>query len=224
MRTDPDKNPLTYAVTAGPSDGVLTPCQPPERTPTRRSSSAALTPYQSDTFTATAQRRPVLHQRPRHRADHRGQLPGGHAHQRGIAGPNHVAVSATRAYITNTFDGTVSVIDTNTNNVIATIGVGEEPGAVAVRGNHVYVANYVSGTVSVIDATNNTVTATIPVGARPVGIAPTPDGTKVYVRNGYDVGTVTVINLVPTQADNTVIKIILCRDSFERQTPPSPRQ
>ena len=126
-----------------------------------------------------------------------------------FAGPTHVAVSDTRAYVSNTTDGTVSVIDTITNNVVATVDVGGEPGAIAVRGDRVYVTNYVSGTVSVIDATNNTVVATIPVGERPMGIAPTPDGTKVYVRNGYDVGTVTVIDTDSTSATyNTVVKTI----------------
>ena len=201
--TDPDGNPLTYAVTAGPSGGVLTPGQTPGTYSYTPFFISRFNAYPSDTFTATV-------------SDGQSSINvpvtvpiTAASYQLGTpisvgSGPNHVAVSATRAYITNTFDGTVSVIDTSTNNVIATIGVGQEPGAVAVRGDRVYVANYVSGTVSVIDATNNTVTATIPVGARPVGIAPTPDGTKVYVRNGYDVGTVTVINAT----NNTVIKTI----------------
>ena len=201
--TDPDFNPLTYAVTAGPSGGVLTPGQTPGTYSYTPFFISRFNAYQSDTFTATV-------------SDGQSSINvpvtvpiTAASYQLGTpisvgSGPNHVAVSATRAYITDTFDGTVSVIDTSINNVVATIGVGQEPGAVAVHGDHVYVANYVSGTVSVIDATNNTVAATIPVGARPVGIAPTPDGTKVYVRNGYDVGTVTVINAT----NNTVIKTI----------------
>ena len=36
-------------------------------------------------------------------------------------------------------------------------------------------------TVSVIDTATNTVTATVPVGSYPIGVAVTPDGTKVYV-------------------------------------------
>ena len=201
--TDPDSNPLTYAVTAGPSGGVLTPGQTPGTYSYTPFFISRFNAYPSDTFTATVSdgqssiNVPVTV--PITAASYQVGTPISVG-----SGPNHVAVSDTRAYITNTFDGTVSVIDTNTNNVVATIGVGQEPGAVAVRGNHVYVANYVSGTVSVIDATNNTVTATIPVGARPVGIAPTPDGTKVYVRNGYDIGTVTVINAT----NNTVINTI----------------
>lgn len=78
---------------------------------------------------------------------------------------------AHNAYITNQGDGTVSVIDTATNTVTATIPVGSssEPFGVAVTpdGSKVYVADYGGDTVSVIDAASNTVTATIPVGADP---------------------------------------------------------
>ena len=50
---------------------------------------------------------------------------------------------AQNAYITNTGSNTVSVIDTATNTVTATIPVGGEPYSVAVSpdGSKVYVAN-----------------------------------------------------------------------------------
>ena len=40
-----------------------------------------------------------------------------------------------------------------------------------------------SSTVSVIATATNTVIATIPVGVAPIGVAVTPDGSKVYVAN-----------------------------------------
>ena len=43
-----------------------------------------------------------------------------------------------------------------------------------------YVTNS-NGTVSVIDTTTNTVTASAPAGMSPIGVAISPDGTKVYV-------------------------------------------
>ena len=63
-----------------------------------------------------------------------------------------------------------------------------------------------SGTVAVIDTQTNTVFATIPVGPvpfAPIGMAITPDGTRVYVTNAgdpFDVasGTVAVIDPRPT--------------------------
>jgi len=75
---------------------------------------------------------------------------------------------------------TVSVIDTATNTVIATIPVGFEPVGVAVTpdGSKVYITNNNSSTVSVIDTVTNTVTATIPVGLFPFGVAVTPDGSR----------------------------------------------
>jgi YVTN family beta-propeller protein len=104
---------------------------------------------------------------------------------------------AQNAYITNIGDNTVSVINTATNKVTATIPVGRGPVGVAVtrNGSKVYVTNANEpdiGTVSVIDTATNTVTATIFVGS-PAGVAVTPDGSKVYVTNDGD-DTVSVVD------------------------------
>src|SRR5689334_17725437 len=63
------------------------------------------------------------------------------------------AYAAPFAYITNASSNTVSVIDTATNLVIATIPVGVGPGGVAVHpdGSRVYVTHGASNTLSVID-------------------------------------------------------------------------
>jgi YVTN family beta-propeller protein len=103
------------------------------------------------------------------------------------------------AYVTNTPSNTVSVIDTATNNVVATVPVGNGPFGVAVTpdGKRAYVANIgfsaFSNTVSVIDTATNTVVATVTVGFQPIGVAITPDGTRAYVTNNAD-GTVSVID------------------------------
>jgi YVTN family beta-propeller protein len=78
-----------------------------------------------------------------------------------LLGP--ASTHAQNAYITNADSGTVSVIDTATDTVSATIPVGLSPEAVAVKpdGSRVYVANVSSNTVSVIDRATNTVSATI---------------------------------------------------------------
>ena len=54
-----------------------------------------------------------------------------------------VTPDGTRAYVTDSNDDTVSVINTATNTVIATIPVGTSPGDVAVNpdGTRVYVTN-----------------------------------------------------------------------------------
>jgi YVTN family beta-propeller protein len=89
-------------------------------------------------------------------------------------------------YVTNTRPAdTLSVIDTRTNTVIATIPVGDNPVGLAVspNGSKVYVANYDDDHVSVIDTATNTVVANIPAISSGFGVAITPDGSKVYVTN-----------------------------------------
>ena len=109
-------------------------------------------------------------------------------------------------YVTNQGgSNTVSVINTATNTVVATIPVGIVPGLLAVSpdGTRVYVPNQGSDTVSVINTATNTVVATIPAGSQPVGAGVSPDGARVYVTN-TNANTVSVINT----ATNTVITTI----------------
>jgi YVTN family beta-propeller protein len=79
------------------------------------------------------------------------------------------AQAQTSAYVTNT-SGTVSVIDTATNTVVATILVGIFPsgGAITPDGTRAYVANIVNS-ISVIDTATNTVVDTIASGQFPTG-------------------------------------------------------
>jgi len=79
----------------------------------------------------------------------------------------------------------VSVINTATNTVTATVSVGVNPVGVAITpdGTRAYVANLAAGSVSVIDTATNTVIGTVTVGLAPRGIAITPDGTRAYVVN-----------------------------------------
>jgi len=116
-----------------------------------------------------------------------------------------VAVSpdGSKVYVTNTFSNsnTVSVIDTATNTVSATIPIGASLGvAVTPDGSKVYVANVGAGAVSVIDTATNSVIATIPVNA--FGVAVSPDGSKVYVTNSF--GFPAPVSVIDT-ATNTII-------------------
>jgi YVTN family beta-propeller protein len=89
------------------------------------------------------------------------------------------------AYISNNLSNNVSVIDTVTNTVVATVPVGTGPFGVAVNraGTRVYVTNRESNTLSVIDTETNMVRATVPVGTGPFGVAVNPAGSRVYVAN-----------------------------------------
>ncbi|AKB28648.1 cell surface protein [Methanosarcina siciliae T4/M] len=127
-------------------------------------------------------------------------------------GPLGVAASpdGTRIYVTNSFynhRGTVSVIDTALNEVIATVDIGDKysPCGIAVTpdGKKLYVANRDIDGVSVIDTSTNTVIATIPVGINPLGVAVNPDGTKVYVTNRYS-NNVSVIDTATNKVVATV--------------------
>src|SRR5438552_2982534 len=93
---------------------------------------------------------------------------------------------AVRAYISNSDSNNVSVIDTSTNTVVATVPIGGSPRGVAVNsaGTSAYIAaitNTNSGIVSVIDTATNTVVATVMLGNTFVeGVAVNPAGTRVY--------------------------------------------
>ena len=109
------------------------------------------------------------------------------------------------AYITNAESDNISVIDTDTNKVTATISVGSNPIGVVIdpNGTKIYVVNAYSNDVSIIDTATNKITATVPVGSSPQGIAVSPNGTKVYVAN-HNSNNVSVID---TSA-NTVVSTL----------------
>lgn len=120
------------------------------------------------------------------------------------------------AYITS-YDptNTVSVVDIDTNTVVASvIGAYEVfPYGVAVNpsGTKVYVtctedtpsAPPDTGIVSVISTATNTIIATVPVGLRPEGVAVTSDGKKAYVANSFS-GTVSVIDTSTNTVTTTI--------------------
>lgn len=119
---------------------------------------------------------------------------------------------AQNAYITNEGPypfsaSTVSVINTMTSTVTATIPVG--PAAIGVAATpfgKVYITNLGNNTVSVINSATNMVTATIPVGTGPIGVAASPDGSKVYVANlGFPgTGSVSVIDTATNTITGTI--------------------
>jgi YVTN family beta-propeller protein len=131
----------------------------------------------------------------------------------------------TYAYIPN--DGHISVIDTATNTVIATVPVGGNEVAVTPDGTKLYVTNAsLKNDVSVINTSTNSVIANVPVGTHPVGIAITPDGKKAYVTNSgpgstsgpgilWDFDDVNTDIFVIDTATNTVIATVPLYDHTE---------
>lgn len=136
--------------------------------------------------------------------------------------PYTVTINAagTKVYVTNSNSTTVSVIDTATNTITATITGFDGPSGFAIRpnSNFAYVNNYGAGfpdqsgfgtTVRVVDLNTNTIVgAAITVGQAPAALAATPDGAFIYVANYVDgnpgTGTMSVIRT----SDNTVVATI----------------
>ena len=123
----------------------------------------------------------------------------------------------------NTGTGTMSVIRTSDNTVVATIPGFSGPFAIAItpNGKYAYVTNFGSNnfapigtTVSVVDLTLNAIVATVDLSIQPSGIAITPDGRYAYATNyntlyaGAGFTDLTagegVVNIIDT-ATNTVV-------------------
>jgi YVTN family beta-propeller protein len=109
-------------------------------------------------------------------------------------------------YVANFYSNTVSVIDSNTNNVIATIPFASNTSPIDIAfdssNGNLYVTNYNTGTVSVINGNTNRVISTIFVGGNPTAIAVNYANGDVYVADG--VNAVRVINPITNRLVHTV--------------------
>jgi YVTN family beta-propeller protein len=96
-----------------------------------------------------------------------------------------------RAYVMTSSTGTVTVYNTATYSVIATVKVSATPTSIALdpTTHQVYVSDLNHGVVSVINATTNTLSTTIPVGGTPTSIAIDSAAGLVYVANLQNTGT-----------------------------------
>ena len=136
------------------------------------------------------------------------------------AGAFFVAIAATtafaggpKAYIGNFKDNSVSVIDTDSGTVVATVPVSAGPHGMAITrdGRTVYVSGDGSSSVDVIDTATDKVVKTIEVGKTPNGIALTPDNrlllVTVYGDNRLaliDTSTQSVAGTIPVPKPHTV--------------------
>lgn len=97
---------------------------------------------------------------------------------------------------TNGTGKTVSVINTATNQVTATLTVGTGPEEVAVSpdGTRLWVGNTMANTISVINTATNSTVKTIPVSTGVGFVAFSPDGQLAYVSDLTSLNTVSVFN------------------------------
>jgi YVTN family beta-propeller protein len=104
---------------------------------------------------------------------------------------------------------TVTIIDTTTDTVLATLSGSSfsAPTSVAVKpdGSKAYVTNDGNATTSVIDGVNNTLLKTIQ-GTGNVGAAVSPDGTKVYV-SGFINTSYSGVTVIDTSSDAVIATI-----------------
>jgi YVTN family beta-propeller protein len=105
--------------------------------------------------------------------------------------PAHVVPDADgiHAYVTDSHDGVVMVVDLRAGRIVARIPVGAEPHGLRLSpdGTELYVANMGGSDVSVVDVRRRSETARIQVGRMPAQVAFSPDGRQVFASlNGED--------------------------------------
>lgn len=98
--------------------------------------------------------------------------------------PAHVVASADgRAFVTQSGENSVAIVDIAAGKVVGTIETGRYPHGLRISpdGEEIYVADVEEGSVSVIGVAEMSEIARIPVGIAPVQVGFTPDGRLVFV-------------------------------------------
>src|SRR5262249_54350550 len=91
-------------------------------------------------------------------------VPGASAPSRG--GYYGIGISSSAVWLSTSWDpDIVSRVDLDSNAIVASVAVGDDPEGIAVTPEAVWVANHHDGTVSSIDPTTNRVVATVTVGS-----------------------------------------------------------
>jgi len=111
-----------------------------------------------------------------------------------------------RYYLPNANDYTVTVIDTDTDEIVQAVPVGASPQQVAVDGSDgdVYVVNRLANSVTVFDARTNQVSGTIKVGVNPWRVAQGMDRVFTLNENGNALDSVSIATQASSLAGTTV--------------------
>ncbi|GAA3960380.1 hypothetical protein GCM10022210_05110 [Mucilaginibacter dorajii] len=115
------------------------------------------------------------------------------------------SISQGYAYIANYHDNSISIINTETQEVSTLPATGFAPYGVAVDpyGTRAYVANLGDGNVLVIDTRTNRIINTIQVGDGPISLVTSRDGRELYVAS-ENAGNVAVINTSTSLVDKYI--------------------
>jgi YVTN family beta-propeller protein len=118
---------------------------------------------------------------------------------RATAGPlqsSPVAISCDGTVLVNVNSdaNSITVFDATQSTLvkIAEVPVGRDPRSVAVLGSKAFVANAFDGTLSVVDLSSFAEVNTISVGAEPMAVAPSANGSWVYVANSASNNMMTI--------------------------------
>ena len=134
-----------------------------------------------------------------------------------------------RAFVANIRSGSVTAVDLEKRQVIASVATGEGAEGVAVTpdGRQVWVTNRAADTVSVLDAVTLEMIATLPSPAFPIRAAVTPDGAKVLItaaKSGdikvFDVASRALARAVPLEVEATETTGRLFGDAFGTSSVP----
>jgi YVTN family beta-propeller protein len=106
-----------------------------------------------------------------------------------------VAPDGKTAYVVNLGEGTVTAIDTQTNQAVGSIPVGANPAGIAITpdGRTAYVTGQAFDKVFVVDLQSRSVVKELDVGDEPQKAAITPDGKTAYVTD-FKSNSVSVIS------------------------------
>ncbi len=115
------------------------------------------------------------------------------------------SLTAYTAYVTNSADDTVSVIDTLTNTPSSPLTAGDFPAGISTSfdGNFAVFVNTTAGTANKIFIATNSVGPTMPAGTDPTRVAITPSGLFAYITNNSQ-NKVSILDLTSETIVGTV--------------------
>ena len=153
-------------------------------------------------------------------------IPVGHE-PRGFA----LSPDESRLFVANSWDDTISVIDTRALKVVATWHVGMEPSSVidGPADKYLYVANRISNDVAVLNAQTGTEVKRLAAGRGASYMTLSPDGQRIYVTHVYpnptpygtapeseitviDTRTAEVVNRMPLHSIAGVFHVAISKD------------
>ncbi len=117
--------------------------------------------------------------------------------------PFGVTLQGGLAYSADVLSATITVLELESGQIIATIPTGERPYALAIANNKGFVTNQYDSSVTVFDITDHHIIDTLDVGDYPEGIAATADGSRIVVANWFS----DTVSLIDTDTLNIVAEV-----------------